>query len=66
MNIDRSSSAEIAALLQGASSLCQKSLVAVKSHEVLGIVNVYGRLVGDFMGQAYVNILAPIWQDISV
>jgi hypothetical protein len=62
LNIDKTSSSEIASLLQEASSLCEKSLVTVKSREALGIVKVYGRLVGDFMGQAYLNVLAPIWQ----
>jgi hypothetical protein len=61
MNIDKESSQEIAALLQEASALCNKSLMVVKENEALGIVKVYGQLAGNFMGQAFVNVLAPIW-----
>jgi hypothetical protein len=32
------------------------------SNEGLGQVQVYGRLVGNFMGNAFTNILAPIWK----
>jgi len=31
-------------------------------NEGLGIVNVYARLVGLFMGNAYTNVLAPVWK----
>jgi hypothetical protein len=62
MNIDKESSEEIVALLREAQSLCNKSLNVVKENEALGIVKVYGRLAGNFMGQAYVNVLAPIWE----
>jgi hypothetical protein len=62
MNIDKESSEEIVVLLREAQSLCNKSLMVVKENEALGIVKVYGRLVGNFMGQAYVNVLAPIWE----
>jgi len=51
---------EIAARLQQASSLCESSLLTVMANEGLGTVEVYCRLVGLFMGQAYTNVLAPI------
>lgn len=60
--MDAKLAAEIASRLQKASALCESSLRAVKTHEGLGIVEVYGRLVGLFMGHAYTNVLAPIWR----
>ena len=32
------------------------------SNEGLGQVQVYGRLVGNFMGNSFTNVLAPIWK----
>jgi hypothetical protein len=62
MNNDKKSSEEIVVLLREAQALCNKSLMVVKENEALGIVKVYGRLAGKFMGQAYANVLAPIWE----
>jgi hypothetical protein len=53
---------EIATRVHKASSACESSLRTVKTHEGLGIIEVYGRLVGLFMGHAYTNVLAPIWK----
>jgi hypothetical protein len=53
---------EIAQRIQAASAACNTSLRTVMTHEGLGHVQVYGRLVGDFMGHSYTNILAPIWK----
>src|SRR5262245_41001851 len=53
---------QVASRVQKASSLCELSLRAVKTHESLGMIEVYGRLVGLFMGHAYTNILAPLWK----
>ena len=63
MPIERATAEEINALLGQASTLCGESLRTVKSHEALGIVKVYGRLVGLFMGHSYTNLLAPIWAE---
>ena len=60
MNIDTAK--EIAKLLEESSALCNESLEAVKTNEVLGIIQVYGRLVGYFLGHSYTNLLAPIWK----
>ena len=32
------------------------------SNDGLGQAQVYGRLVGNFMGNAFTNILVPIWK----
>src|ERR1700726_4282414 len=53
---------EIVTRVQKASSACETSLRTVKTREGLGIIEVYGRLVGLFMGHAYTNVLAPIWK----
>lgn len=53
---------EIAKRIQEASALCESSLRTVMTQEGLGHVQVYGRLVGDFMGHSYTNLLAPIWK----
>jgi len=34
----------------------------IKVNENLGFIQVYGRLVGDFMGHSYTNVLAPLWK----
>jgi hypothetical protein len=60
--MDEKLAAEIASRLQKACVLCDASLGPVKTNENLGIVQVYGRLVGLFMGHAYTNVLAPIWK----
>lgn len=62
MPIDRTSAEEIVAALNKASALCDESLRIVKANEGLGHLNVYARLVGDFLGHSYTNILAPIWK----
>jgi hypothetical protein len=53
---------EIAERIGKASTLCNTSLRTVMTHEGLGHVQVYGRLVGNFMGYSYTNLLAPIWK----
>ena len=53
---------EITKRIQEASALCESSLRMVMTHEGLGHVQVYGRLVGDFLGHSYTNLLAPIWK----
>ncbi|MFL6679916.1 MAG: hypothetical protein ACJ8IK_16370 [Burkholderiaceae bacterium] len=63
MPIDRTAAAEISALLEQATMLCHESLRAIKSHEALGVVQVYGRLVGRFMGHSYTNLLGPLWAE---
>jgi hypothetical protein len=60
--MDEKLAAEIASRLQKACALCDSSLGPVKTNENLGIVQVYGRLVGLFMGHAYTNVLGPIWK----
>lgn len=60
--MDEKLAAEIASRILAVSQLCESSLGPVKVNESLGIVQVYGRLVGDFMGHAYTNVLAPIWK----
>jgi len=60
--MDEKVAAEIASRLQKASTLCESSLRTIKTNEGLGIVEVYGRLVGLFMGHTYTNVLAPIWK----
>ena len=61
MNIDRASAERICKLVQDASASCEQSLQAIKRHENLGAIQVYGRLVGRFLGHSYTNLLAPIW-----
>jgi hypothetical protein len=62
MSIDQKSAEAIVAAINKASSLCNESLRIVKANESMGHVQVYGRLVGNFMGHSYTNILAPIWK----
>ena len=62
MPIDQSSAEKIVAAINKASALCNESLHIVKANEGLGHVQVYGRLVGNFLGHSYTNILAPIWK----
>ena len=52
----------LCAQLDEASALCEKSLQVVKSHEGLGMLNVYARLVGMFLGHSYTNVLAGVWK----
>ena len=61
MPIDKSSAEEIASLFSKVSATCDESLRVVKTEECLGHVQVYGRLVGQFLGHSYTNVLAPIW-----
>jgi hypothetical protein len=46
-----------------ASKQCDASLRIVMSHQSLGEVKVYGKLVANFMGQSYVNLLRPLWAE---
>jgi len=62
MTIDQTSAEEIVAAINKASALCNKSLKIVMSNEGLGQIQVYGRLVGNFLGHSYTNVLAPIWK----
>jgi len=61
MPIDRTSAERICNLIQEASASCHDSLRVLKEHETLGAIQVYGRLVGRFLGHSYTNLLAPIW-----
>lgn len=60
--MDADAAKEIAQRMQKASASCNASLRTVMTHEGLGHVQVYGRLVGNFMGHSYTNVLAPIWK----
>ncbi len=60
--MDKNAAQEIATLIQAACSACIESLKVVKEQEAIGPVKVYGRLVGEFLGHSYSNVLAPIWQ----
>jgi hypothetical protein len=62
VTINQNAAQEIAKRFQEASKLCDASLRTVMSNEGLGQVTVYGRLIGEFMGYAFTNILAPIWK----
>ena len=62
MKIDRVSAERICNLIQEASASCIDSLQAIKEHENLGIIQVYGRLVGQFLGHSCTNLLNPIWE----
>jgi hypothetical protein len=44
-----------------ASEQCNKSLHVVMANQSLGQIQVYGKLVGYFMGHSYSNILRPVW-----
>lgn len=60
--MDKNAAQEIATMIQAACSACIESLKVVKEQEAIGPVKVYGRLVGEFLGHSYSNVLAPIWQ----
>ncbi len=64
MTMDFSSAEKIVTAMQSASNLCNQSLVVVKTHEPLGQVDTYGKLVASFMANCYLNLLAPIWKTI--
>jgi len=61
MKIDSATAKEIADLLAKSSELCTQSLQQVKTHENLGKIQVYGKLVAYFLGHTYTNILDPLW-----
>jgi len=52
---------EITRRFSDASAQCGKSLRVVMTHQSLGQVKVYGKLVGDFMGHSFTNVVKPIW-----
>jgi hypothetical protein len=52
---------EIARRFEDASEQCEKSLHVVMHNQSLGQVQVYGKLVGRFMGHSFTNVLKPIW-----
>ncbi len=62
MPIDAKTAEEICDRIAKASALCETSLRVVKTNEGLGHVQVFGRLVGTFMGHSYTNVLAPLWK----
>lgn len=62
MTIDRQSAEEIVALFTKADTLCNDALKTIKRDESLGQVKVFGCLAAHFMGNSYLNILAPIWK----
>jgi hypothetical protein len=59
--MEQSLAQEITKNLADANELCSESLRTVMGNDSLGITQVYGRLVGNFMGYSYTNILAPLW-----
>jgi hypothetical protein len=62
MPMDREHAVRIVEILMKASALCNNSIRVVKANDSLGQVKVFGRLAGAFLGNAYTNVLAPIWQ----
>lgn len=60
--MDKETAKQIADRIESASSKCEASLRTVMANESLGHAKVLGRLVGDFMGYSFTNILAPIWK----
>lgn len=52
---------ELSLRFSDASEQCDKSFRVVMSHQSLGEVKVFGKLVANFMGNSYLNILKPIW-----
>jgi len=60
--MDRAVAEEIIAELRKASDLCEASLRTVMSNETPGHAKVMRNLVGQFMGNAYLNVLAPLWK----
>src|SRR5258708_11596883 len=62
MPIDAKIAEEISDRVAKASALCEATLGVVKRNESLGHVQVFGRLVGTFMGHSFTNVLAPIWK----
>ncbi len=61
MKIDLATAKEISDLLTKSSALCNQSLQQVKTHENLGKIQVYGKLVAYYLGHTYTNILNPLW-----
>ena len=59
--LSRDVAEELARRFSDASHQCSKSLRVVMANQSLGQVQVYGKLVGSFMGHSYTNILKPIW-----
>jgi hypothetical protein len=45
-----------------ATRLCNASLRAAMTNDSLGHANAYVKLVGNFMGYAFTNILGPLWR----
>jgi len=54
-------SKELSRRFSEASEQCSKSLRVVMSHQSIGEAQVYGKLVGSFMGHCFTNVLKPIW-----
>jgi hypothetical protein len=63
MKISVESAKALAAQLEEASARCSESLRIVRANENLGVLQVYSRLVGLFLGHSYTNILAPLWAE---
>jgi hypothetical protein len=51
----------ICAKLQQAAGLSDDALEVIKSNDSIGMTEAYVRLVAQFLGHSYANILAPIW-----
>ena len=61
MTTPRELAEQLNAALNDASARCDESLSVVRRHDGLGELNVYSRMVGEFLGHSYTNILAPLW-----
>lgn len=62
MSIGREEAYEIIQGLLLACQECNEALKVVKSNDSLGRVKEFGKLTGQFMGNTYTNVLAPLWK----
>lgn len=62
MSIGREEAHEITRGLLLACQECNEALKVVKSNDSLGRVKEFGKLTGQFMGNTYTNVLAPLWK----
>jgi hypothetical protein len=60
--MDEETAKQVVGRIQAASFKCNASLRTVMSNESLGHVQVYGRLVGNFMAYSLTNVLTPLWR----
>jgi hypothetical protein len=62
MILPREIAEELSRRFVASSAACDSSLRVVMAQQSAGEAAVYRRLVGGFMGQAYTNVLRPIWK----